>query len=587
MKSDKKLQMAASAAAGPRVTITNHEPAFIGKRFYDYSTYVQFCEFQNSGTELHCQNYLGKWAYDLSTAYDIDTASYKANSAVWDLNSKYGDNVRSNIGSNKFGFARRDGNDTLYFYHADLTTKKLTGLNSTAQYITTASSSSNPFSGSQSYSHLGAQCYCRKSGGGLAYLVAHRQNTSKLYLLNYASETTTTVSSHSSLDLSTYGPQDIQAAIISQNGTLVSLFARTSGGFEIWKWSLSTAFDLSSAGTRTLVSTSNSWGWGLERFACVNDGLGHIAAWGQYGGINTYSYTTDGDISTWTRTGAGNRTALGNYRNGSSFLQYYDSGKKVIDKGGSNLNYIYDTTSNPYGWEWQDGGIMPRGGTAFQTHGDATRIPIQYGLFNAAGTLLYDGFTGYSNKKVIVRQLTTAFDLTSVPANQSGYNQNYSNASVPNALQPYRQGGCWLDKDNNKLHLFDHYDKSYYIIYDLNADGTFAGTSTTPTIDSTFWSNNFFNTAYWQPLTSNGKIFICRKSNTIRVLELNTAYQPHQGFTELHSFIPQYLLPDGSLRNDDYPYLYVDVTSHVIHGSREVANKATRWAVTIDGSPAS
>ena len=75
---------------------------------------------------------------------------------------------------------------------------------------------------------------------------------------------------------------------------------------------------------------------------------------------------------------------------------------------------------------------------------------------------------------------------------------------------------------------------------------------------------------------------------TVRVMELNTPYQPLQGFTELGNFETSHLLPDGLKRVvDTHPYIYVDVTNHVIHGSQAAGSRVYRWAISIDGSPAS
>lgn len=604
----RKVEMGAAGASGSRIAVTRYEPTYTGKSFYDTpGAFVQFAEFKNSGTELHCQNYAGKWAYSLSTAYDIDTASYLANSAVWNLNNRYAQgqlnlNINITLGGVGYGFLRMDGNNSTYQHLPAKGVKNYTGLNTYDQSITLASSSSEPFGSSINPAIVGSACYCIKSGGGLAVLSAFRNilpasGGGKLYLINYASETTTTISSYSSIDLTSLTYAKVSAAVISQSGTLVSLFINTSGStYEIWKWNLSTAFDLSSAGSRIVASTSNTASFffpgNSNQCYSVNQGLGHIVAYDFNGSINTYSYTTDGDISTWTKTGAGSSSALGNSRTLTAYAQYYDSGKKIISRGGTGIggSYIFDTTSNPYGFQWQDGGVNPRGGTQFFPIPNASFTPIQYGLFNATGTLIYQG---YSDDQVIVRQLTTAYDLTSAPSNQQAWNQFYSSAAVPTTFRSGgTPGGCWLDKTNNKLHIFNERDKSLYLIYDLNANGTFTGGTTTPTINSTFWTDYFEDTIHWQPLTSNGEIFICfvyrSGFNTVRVMELNTPYQPLQGFTELGNFETSHLLPDGLKRViDTRPYIYVDVTNHVIHASQEKGSRVYRWAISIDGSPAS
>ena len=232
-------------------------------------------------------------------------------------------------------------NDKGYCYFGNGSTSIIEDLDVYTQTTPTVnSSSSNPF-GASPGSWGSISTYVRTSGGGVAFLTSN--NSSKiLYLRNYTSETTTTVSSSSTLDVSSYDIGGIYTHALSTNGTTLSIWARrtsNSSEYDYYKWTLSTAFDLSSAGSPTVTGPgSSSSGSYLQGGVMLIDHSvsGRAIHHDQYGRLESFSYTDSGDLNTWTETSYLDRAQNGGYLNGSSYGIWYDDGKKVIDQGYSN-----------------------------------------------------------------------------------------------------------------------------------------------------------------------------------------------------------------------------------------------------------
>ena len=207
-------------------------------------------------------------------------------------------------------------NDKAFYYGADGDTREVQDLDVYTQTaVTEVSSSSNPFSSVPNYTSNIVQ-YVKKSGGGVAYIQLNR-NDKKIYLRNYASETTTTVSSYSEYDYSTISDVGNSAVnvFLSTNGTTLSIMtnrASSSSTYDVHKWTLSTAFDLSTLGSLTttnIVSNSTVNQLTLSNGYSVNDPShnGKFVGVNSYGKLSGFSYTTDGDLTTVTRTSSMDR----------------------------------------------------------------------------------------------------------------------------------------------------------------------------------------------------------------------------------------------------------------------------------------
>lgn len=594
MITNNKKLLAATAGAGgdERVVVTLNDPVSIGKPFTgNNGNNVTYAEFQDSGDTLFQQNLWGEWKYDLSTAYDLSTLSYQTNSARYWTIGQYQDGATYSQAGNSGNVFRVDyDNDKAYRYGSDGTTKILQDLDDyTKTSLSTLSSSSNPFSTSpSSYSH-GGSTYVKKSGGGIAFMQANYSND-LIFLRNYANADTTTVSSYSTLDISSLDIGVIFLGFLSADGLTLSIYCRrssVSSQYDVHKWTLSTAFDLSTAGSvSTTGPSSYNSAYVLERGIILNDNAisGKVIGWNMYGQLNAYTYTTDGDISTLTRTSTVSRSNNGGYLNGSSYTAWFDDGKKVIDMGYSTTHYVYDTTSDPYGWQFHDieFGNRSNGYTQIYTSNSNEGQTFSDGRLNAAKDKLYSSYYS-STYRVTERNITTAGDITTLSGGYSGHN---SQATFTGWTGGYSSNSSWYDKDNNKFHLADFGNSSgTYFIFDLDSNGeyTLAG-GTYDTTPTGFTAGDFYQMYQLQPLSADGTYFTYYNSGICYVIELDVPFNPAQGYTEIGSFNIEYNLPNGTTRAYNKSQLRMYVSSGRIHFTSYYTSNITAIIdVTIDG----
>ncbi len=573
------------------VISTKNAPLSFGIQFTgDNGNYNTWSEFQSNGSVLLNQNLWGEWKYDLSTPYDVSTSSisYKANSARYWTIGQYTERALSSYEGN-YGRAMRFDydNDKAYFYGGNGTTQIIEDLDVYTQGSPTiVSQSSNPFNASPgSWNSLST--YVRKSGGGVAFFTSNN-NSKILYLRNYASETTTTVSSSSTLDVSSYDISGVYTHAFSTNGTTFSIWTRRSSNssqYDYYKWTLSTAFDLSSAGSPTITGPgANNTGSYLQGGVMLIDHSvsGRAIHHDQYGRLRSFSYTDSGDLSTWTETSYLDRTNNGGYHNGSSYGIWHNDGKQVIDQGYSSSHYVYDSSSNPYGWKFHNisFGSRSSGYTYIATAQTNEGQTFSDGRFNANRSKLYSSFycCGSSSFRVTEGNLTTPGDITTL---SSGYNSYNSSATFSGWNGGYTSNSGWYDKVNNKYHLADFTSGGQYYIFDLNTSGEFTGTyTTTPTGFST---GDFNGKNQLQPLSHNGKYFVYFSGQTCYIIFLDYAFEPARGITQVHSFNVEYDLPNGSTRNSNFNRMYV-ANGRIFFPRYYYTTITTVFDITIDGT---
>ena len=565
------------------------------------SNYVTYLEYQSNGSVLLQQNLWGEWKYDLSTPYDISPSSIslKSGSARYWTISEYSSKplhaYRRYSGSMMRFFY---DNDKAFYYGADGDTREVHDLDVYTQTtVTEVSSSSNPFSSNPNYTSNIVQ-YVKKSGGGVAYIQLNR-NDKKIYLRNYASETTTTVSSYSEYDYSTISDVGNGAVniFLSTNGTTLSIMtnrASSSSTYDVHKWTLSTAFDLSTLGSLTttnIVSNSIINQLTLSNGYSVNDPShnGKFVGVNSYGKLSGFSYTTDGDLTTVTRTSSMDRDDNGAYVRNESYMVWYDDGKDCIMEGYDGTFYHYDSSSNPYGWKHKDITFGNRNNSQTYIAGLSATSGQNYsdGRFNSDRSKLYSTF--YSvNYRVNQYNLTTAGDITTVVASYNTYNSRTTFTSLENHGDDWHV--AWYDKVNNKFHVVDtYYSNGRYYLFNCNSsgelDGTYATTATGFTV------GDFRGMYGLQPLSHNGKYFVYWTSasstiDKVKIIELDHKFEPARGYTEVHSFTPKWNLPNGSTRgfadenNVNVFYTKMYVTSGRIHITWE-ANTALTLVVDI------
>ena len=581
-----------ASGSGVDVQTTTNAPLNIGSPFTrNNGNYFTYMEFQSSGSVLLLQHLWGEWKYNLSTPYDVSASSisYQANSARYWTICGYKNDALAAYKVYSGRVMRFDyNNDKAYFYNGNGATSVVEDLDVYTQTTPTlVSASNNPFSTSPNTYSNSCTNYVKKPGGGLAY-VQFNSSDKKIYLRNYANETTSTVSSYSVLDTSSYDISNygMRLGLMSASGTTISVFGQRNTNtslYDIHKWTLSTPFDLSTAGSHTATNqTSTSIYWN-ENGTVVNDGSGKAVGWDQYGTLYQYAYTTDGDINTpnFSRPSQLDRTANGAYHNGSSYVAYCDDGKKVIDMGYSSTHYVYDSTSNPYGWQFHDGDFgnnRSSNRTGVYTSNSNEGQTFSDGRFNADRSKLYSSFYS-STYRVTERNLSTPGDISTLSGSYSGHN---SETTFTGWSGGYWQHAAWYDKLNNKFPLVDTGGGTYFI-FNLNAAGEFDGTwNASPT---GFSSGDFSGMSHLQPLSHNGKYFtyIYTGQQDCYILELDYPFEPARGYTQVKKFDVEFNLPNGTKRQDSsYSRMYVS-GGRIFFANYYNTNITAVIDVTIDG----
>ena len=574
--------MAAAGASPPRVQYTLNDVLYIGPRFYAANgAYISYAEFQNNGADLYIQNYAGEVTLSLATPYTVSAGvSYKAGTANWLDGDKYDNTVYNLIGNSRLTVTRLDvANGLAYSYEGDGTTKAYSGLDSYTGTVTTTSQSSRPFTVAPNVYSSSCNVYVQKTNGGIAILNPNA-SSDRIFLRNYANNTTTTLSSHSELDISSFPISSIFMSAMSLDGTKVSIYYRnTTSTYDIQTWTLSTPFDLSTAGTPTATLNAGSsyileGGW-FNRDPDHN----YLLGWNQYGDIDVWTWTVDGDISTFTKHSDGNRSNLGFYRSCCSSIAYFDEGNYLLNVGYSGASsYVFGPLSTPYSWEWQDGEFTPRGGTSIywvSGRSDIGSVPPQDGQFDAEKENIYGGFYS-STYNVYHDRWGIAGDPTTAGRNYNGL----SSTAFTGWTGSYGSYSLWVDRNADKVHFVDNGSTSgTYFIFDVNTDGSLAGTyNTSPT---GFSLGMFYQMYNLQPLSADGKYFVYRSGTTVKVIELNTEYNPIDGYTIIGEIPMAFLRPDGAQRFILSPRLYVQ--DQIIFVTQDRGNKTAKIDILIDG----
>ena len=581
-------------ASGSAVDVqtTTNAPLNIGSPFTrNNGNYFTYAEFQSSGSVLLLQHLWGEWKFNLSTPYDISASSvsYQANSARYWTICGYKNNAMSSYKQYARVMKFDYDNDSASFYGGDGTTKIVENLDVYTQLTPTdTSSSSSPFGSLNQYNFTSIN-YIKKSGGGIAYVQFSSQDK-QIFLRNYANTTTSTVSSYSTLDFSGLDVQSygLRMGLMSANGTTISIYTQRNSNtsyYDIHKWTLSTPFDLSTAGSVTSTNYNSSSIYWNERGTIVNDGSGKAIGWDQYGTLYQYSYTTDGDLNSgsFSRPSQLSRELAGAYHNGSSYVLYFDDGKNVIDMGYSSTHYVYDSTSNPYGWQFHDGDFgnnRSSNRTLIYTK-NANEPQFNDGNVNGDRSKLYS--TWYSGSTHCTeRNMSTPGDISTL---QGSYSSPNSEVVFSGWSGGYSTQNGWYDKKNNKYHMIDWNSSSgQYYIFDLNAAGEFTGTwNSSPT---GFSLGDFQGMKYLQPLSHNGKYFIYfdpYPNQECFVLELDYPFEPARGYTQVKKFTAEYNLPNGTKRMDSNNYRMYVSSGRVFFANYYDTNITAVVDVTIDG----
>jgi len=573
-----------TSGAKNRVSATYNDVLYIGPRFYSYG-YISFAKFQNNGNELLIQNYAGEVVLNLSNSYDVSSGvTYKNGTANWINADKYSNASYNAAGSLYSAVCRFDiQNDKVYKYNPrNNKTEEYSGINS---YTNTSLiiENSATISAFDNCGQVHNTLYVEKSDGSISILFC---SSTTLGIINYYNDTTTVADSYSQLDISDLPINFIYNIAISLDGQKVSIYYKRNSDYKynIKVWDLSTAFDLTTANSPVEYndvtnSVSSEYGSGVRTYE-----YDCIAAWDKYGAVKVLSWTVDGDLSTFSIDNQISRNDLGYYRNCCSTYSYFDNGNYLINYGYTGTSYVFGPLSTPYQWEWQDGGFTPRGGYfTYIASGksDTKAVPvIQDGQLDLNKNNVYSGLYS-STFKIYQNSFGTANDPTTITPNYTGE----SSVELSEWTEKYQNYSLWVDRDSNKVHMVNTTsDTGSYVTAGINtSNGTMDGIYETP---SNYVEGTFKNKAYLQPLSSDGSIFIYYENSKIWVIELNTPYNPIDGWNVLGSVLPAFLLPNGDSRLiTSAPKIYVQ--NQTIFVCSDKNNKTAKIDVLIDDAPVS
>ncbi len=525
-------------------------PISTGLPFSTGTPSCTYAEFQSNGSILLCQNLYGEWKYDLSTPYNISSSSisYKSGSArYWTIGQYHHHYYGNSNWGNQYGarVARFDyDNDISAWYYSTGRTEIYEDLDVYTQATPTLTSTSTNYYGGTNQGQL---CYLKKSNGGIVILHAWKMHsTMKMTIRDYSNDTTSTVNNSSELTFSSALSNvfKFQGLTMSTDGTKISLSYNETSPYpdRIANWTLSTPFDLTTASSVTIlnsnpVSLMNTYG-----LTFVNPSWGsRVLQVSAYGGLRSISLTTDGDFSTGSYQGIVDREDNMGYHSNASYGVWFDDGKKIIDQGYATFHYVYDSTSNPYGWKFHDMDPPNRASNYTEINNGTSKEGQTFsdGRFNGNKSKLYGVF--YSSQRIRVRNLSTPGDITTLNSTHS------SELNFTGWSGSHSDVYGWYDKLNNKFHMVDITlsDNPYYYIFNLDSSGELDGTwNASPT---GWTAGDFTGMKHLQPLSHNGKYFCHQSGTKCKIIFLDHAFEPARGYTAVTDFQPGYKLPNGTI----------------------------------------
>ena len=158
------------------LSIVRHAPISHGIPFTGgQANMCTYAEFQSAGSVVLCQNLWGEWKYNLSSSYNLGTASYQNGSARYWTIGQYRSNSMSSYRKYSGRVMRFDYNsDKAYYYDARGNTKIVEDLDVYTQTAPTVTSSSTSFSGGSDYSN----CSSYVNSNGLHILTVYNGGSS-------------------------------------------------------------------------------------------------------------------------------------------------------------------------------------------------------------------------------------------------------------------------------------------------------------------------------------------------------------------------------------------------------------------------
>lgn len=519
--------------------MSNHTTLDIGAKLYPANgRYYYHAEFNATGTQLYLQKAEGRATFNLSTPYSLTGGSSLASMDYYECeagrdSSLYSqgqgrDVIREIPGTNT---VIKRSYDKAYIY-GDIHSATGGTLVSTGNMISSSNVTAN----------YGTELTLELDVNGKVYDL--RTSKGKFCLTKYASQTSTTMEARSLLDITAHsasgGNMYTYFIALDNTGTTLSIKTRESNTNYVYKMTLSTPFDVSTAGTPVITTiTVNPYDVFAERAVMIayENNTKYLTI-DQYGGMRNYSFGTPGDINTVTKDEDAGRGTFGGYQYCCSSIYWLNSGTQLAWAQYNGQGKVWNV-STPYQWKWGD---RFTGGNSIAYPGISQDFEVQTyrdSAFNTTGTRFYTNY--YSGgTKLGSLNLSTGFDLST-----TSQGAQFDLAATP-FEGTYSSSHSWYDKDNNKVHFTSRVTSTNgYIIIDLDANGDYTGTYTMAPKPDGFHPTG---ERRFQPLTSNGEFFMSIEINDLVVYQLTNNFNPLDGMTEVYRGVPQKMV-DGSLTN--------------------------------------
>ena len=222
------------------------------------------------------------------------------------------------------------------------------------------------------------------------------------------------------------------------------MYALTQNNFSVYQYSLSTAWDVSTASYDSVSFAVHTGYTGLNDLRFKPDGTKFYVLDASYDGVRQYSLSTAWDLST-----ASNDNVIFS-------VQTQDSSPRVLDfkPDGTKMFYGGATSETVYEYALSTAWDVSTASYSNKSFSTATQDSQLYGMtFNSSGTKMFTG--GGSNDSVFQYSLSTAWDISTASYDSVSFSVT-GQASHANALN-FKSDGTKLylsSRSGNSVHQY-------------------------------------------------------------------------------------------------------------------------------------
>ena len=438
----------------------------------------QSIAFTNSGTKMYilADSSAAIYLYNLSSSYDVSTASYSSISltTVLSSNSTLPKGITFNPDGTKL-YVADDGGNAIDQYALPLALSLGTGSFASADVGKTIEANSGVFvltatDGSYAQTTAPTSYAQVASGSWEMYGVVYNTTDGDLELSNYADIYNLASASYDSKTLSTSSQDSVPLDMaFNTDGTKVYMSGAASDS--AYQYILATAWDVSTGTAAGSFSFASQDGNG-RGIAFNNDGTKLYIAGGNADSIFQYSMSTAFDITTASYDSIS--LSISSQETEVMAIAFGDNGSKFYLIGTTNNSVFQYSLTTPYAIN-----TATYTGTSFSVN---SQEGYPSGLaFSDDGTKMF--VCGYLNDKVYLYNLTTAWDLSTA---------SYSSVDFSVASQQTTPQGMALGNGGAKMYIVGE-SPSAIFQYSIGA-GVTAATGyqpvhTTASIDTTYWTD--------------------------------------------------------------------------------------------------